>query len=937
MFLPHSRTSLVSLAAVMVLLLSFAPCFNGLGAEDSAGGDDHWAFLSPERPQLPEVRDASWPNGALDVFVLAHLEKAQIRPASAAVRAAFMRRLFLDLLGLPPSPGEIDAFLADGAPDAADRLVDRLLASPHFGERWGRHWLDLARYADSDGYTLDSPRPWAWRWRDWVIEALNQDMPFDEFTVEQLAGDLLPNATTAQKVATGFHRNTLRNAEGGVDQEEYRVRAVVDRVNTTGTVWLGLTIGCAQCHNHKYDPLTQREFYEFFAFFNSDAEEEIPAPLPRELEDYDTSLASFDAAGFEAETKRLEKAIKQSVGRLSEKTAEWKKTVRPSPTKWSVLRPKTYGATGSRTEMNLLPDGSMLIGGPNTFFNNFTLVYDTDLEGITALRLEVLPDPSQPVGGPGRHPEGNFLLSEFRAAVAPRRGLDPQPGPTPVTFERAVTNFGQVAHEISTSLDGDTDTGWSVAPSVGRHHTAVYFPTRPIGGPGGSELTIGLDHNEHTIGKFRLLATTEALSIQADSLSESQALPYPVVEILRKETADETEAETKRLYTLVETIDPEIRRLRNELAEHKILRPRPPRTQARTLALRGKRKTHIHIRGDFQRKGDEVTAGTPAVLPRVKRRGEVLDRLDLAHWIVDGENPLSGRVLANRLWQRLFGKGLVATADDFGTRGELPSHGLLLDWLGREVIRLEWSQKSLIRRIVTSRTYRQSSRHRPELATRDPGNQLLARQNRYRLEAEVIRDLGLTVGGLMMHRIGGPSVRPALPGNVGDIGFANLVDWKVSAGEDQYRRGLYIFTQRTVPYPMLSTFDAPEATVTCTRRETSNTPLHALFLLNDHVFLDFARGVARRLVEYGPADRDARLRHAYQLCLTREPDAGRLDSLRAFHGELETVFNADSAAAAEFSGLEPATSADNARVTEIAVWTAIARVLMNTDRYVTRE
>ena len=937
------RTSILLFIGLLVSRSSWADEPAERDIETTERRVEHWAFHQPKRPPLPELRGKTWHASAIDAFVLARLEVDGLRPSPDADRATLLRRLSLDLTGLPPTREEMDRFLADASPDACERLIDRLMASPHFGERWGRHWLDLARYADSDGYTLDSPRPWAWRWRDWVIEAINADMSFDQFTVEQLAGDLLPDATTEQNVATGFHRNTLRNAEGGVDREEYRVRAVVDRVNTTGTVWLGLTVGCAQCHDHKYDPVSQREYYRLFAFFNNDEEVQMPAPLPHELEDYERQRASFDAKTFEAGNDRLRAAIADEVGRLPSKTTAWEKTVRPPPTEWTVLRPKTFGATGTQTKMELLPDGSILVGGPNNFFNNFSLAYDTDLEGITALRLEALSDPSQPASGPGRDPEGNFLLSEFRVAVRSHQGGDEEsdPAPTdfdPIAFDRAVADHEESGHSIRTSLDGDTGTGWAIRPASGRHHTAVFLSEVPFGVAGGSTLNVGLDHHEHTIGRFRLLATTTRLEVEEGNLSVSEALPYPIVEILRKDAAERTDADSKRLHQFVETIDPELVRLRKELVAREHRRPQPPQTKARALVLRGDRKTHVHVRGDFLRKGAEVVPGTPAVLPALETTSaEAPNRLQLARWIVDGEHPLSSRVFANRLWQRLFGKGLVATPDDLGTRGEPPTHRLLLDWLAREAVREEWSRKALIRRILTSRTYRQSSRHRPDLAERDPDNRLLARQNRQRLEAEIIRDMGLAVSGLMTWTIGGPSIRPPLPGEVGDIGFANLVPWTVSNGEDRYRRGLYIFARRTVPYPMLTTFDAPESTVTCTRRETSNTPIHALFLLNDAVFLEFARGLARRVIDAAPRSAEARLRQVYRLCLAREPGVQRLASLRRFHAELQTEFSGDTAAAKELAGISTTDSAVDGRVTELAVWTAIARVVMNTDRYLTRE
>jgi len=906
----------------------------GAETEKSARRGDHWSFRSPGRPELPPCDATRTARGAIDAFVLARLESEGLKASPEADRSTLIRRLSLDLTGLPPGPGEVDRFLADESPDAYERLVDRLLASPHFGERWGRHWLDLARYADTDGYTLDGPRPWAWRWRDWVIDAINFDLPFDRFTIEQLAGDLLPDGNLDTRIATGFHRNTLRNFEGGVDQEEYRNRAVVDRVNTTGAVWLGLTLGCAQCHDHKYDPLSQQEFYELFAFFNNDDEPDVPAPLPLETLRFEEEHAAFDVQGFEAETKRLEAAIAEARSRLSAKVRAWEKTVRAPVTRWTVLVPKSLGAVSSSTRLEPQPDGSVLVTGGGVFFNNFSLSYEIALQGVTALRIEVLPDSSQPGGGPGRHDTGNYFLSQVRVATASKDQAARGEDPTPVVLSRALADFEEPGHEVSNTLDGDTDTGWSIGPSFGRHHTVVYLPEKPFGDPGGSVLTVGIDHLLHTIGRFRVLATSDPLEAvrRADALSESDALPYSVVEVLRKDSGARDSEDTALLAKFVETIDPELRVLKAARREVDKSVPKAPATRAQTLALREKdaRKTHIHVRGDFLRKGDEVFAGTPSVLPAIAKRGDRPDRLDLAHWIVNPANPLSPRVFANRVWQRLFGKGLVLTTDDFGTRGELPSHPELLDWLARDAVRSGWSRKALVRRIVLSRTYRQSSRQSFDLVERDPENRLLARQNRYRLEAEILRDVGLAVSGQMTWRLGGPSVRPPLPGKVGDIGFANLVPWVVSEGEDAFRRGLYIFIQRIVPYPMLSTFDAPESTVTCAEREISNTPLHALFLLNDQVFLEFARQMARRVLHEASEEVSTRLRYAFRLSVGREPEVGRLAVLQQLHTDLLVQFDLNPDAARKFSGAERG-------ATQLAAWTAICRVLMNTDRYLTRE
>jgi hypothetical protein len=689
------------------------------------------------RPAPPPVQDRPWVRNDIDRFVLARLEAEDITPSPEADRPALIRRARLDLTGLPPTPAEVDAFVSDPRPDAYERLVDRLLASPAYGERWGRHWLDAARYADSDGYEKDTGRPHAWRWRNWVIDALNRDLPFDQFAVEQLAGDLLPNATTGQKVATGFHRNTLTNREGGVDAEQFRVEQVVDRVTTTGTVFLGLTIGCARCHDHKYDPISQREFYQLFAFFNSDVEADIPAPLPGETE---------------ADRRRIAEFAKKKAN-LEALLASYRKEQLPAAQqKWE--------------------------------------------EGLTLPALRKLP------------------------------------------------------------------------PAVA-------------------------------------LAT--------------------LVEPARR-----SPQQKKSLGGYYAKIDPKLTELNRALADLQKRGPAEPLAQ--TLALGPRRTTHIMVRGDFLRPGAEVQPGTPAVLPPLHPTAGGT-RLDLARWIASADNPLTPRVAVNWMWQKHFGRGIVATPEDFGTQGDRPSHPELLDWLASEFVHRGWSLKSMHRLIVTSATYRQASMARPELHDRDPMNVLLARQNRLRLEAEVIRDSALACSGLLVRKVGGPSVRPPQPAGVAELTYAGSARWVENTGPDRYRRGLYTWFQRTSPYPMLLTFDAPDANVCCVRRDRTDTPLQALTLMNDTVFVECARALGRRILAETPGqDHAARIRHAFRLCLAREPTPAETGALRQLFDALRQACDADPAAATKLAG-----TAAGAGCTERAAWTAFARALLNLDEFVTRE
>lgn len=906
------------------------------GAEWPEGGNaqpgtGHWSFQPIVRPAVPLLRDIAAEKreairNGIDAFVVQRLEAEGIAPSPQADRPTLIRRLSLDLLGLPPTPGEVDAFVDDLSPDAYERLVERLLASPHYGERWGRHWLDAARYADSDGYEKDLPRPYAWRWRNWVIDALNRDLPFDEFTVEQLAGDLLPEAGDEQRVATGFHRNTLTNREGGVDPEEDRVKATVDRVNTTGTVWLGLTVGCAQCHSHKYDPLSQREYYGLFAFFNSVSETEVPAPLPAEAAAYRQARRAFDdeharlqatAAAFERE-------------QLPARQAEWEKIALTTATNWTVLVPAS-AVSASGATLTPQPDGSLLASGANPATDTYTITGDIDLAGITAVRLETLPDASLPAQGPGRVAHGNFVLSELRAEAA---AADQPETKMPLVLEGAAADFAQgkdmAEFPAAAAIDGKTDTGWAVAPVFGKRHVAVFQVKEPPAFTGALRLTLTLDQQhgmQHTIGRLRLSLTAAPRPVGLD------AVPDEIAAILRTAPDARTPEQKEQLARHYRTVDPELARLNQAVAEHAHAAPRPSANAPALAELSTPRVTNVLIRGDFLRKGVEVSPGTPAVLPALAS-GARPSRLDLARWLVEPANPLTARVTVNRVWRQYFGRGLVSTVDDFGTQGEKPSHPELLDWLASEFVARGWSLKALHRLIVTSGTYRQSSHARPELIDRDPNNVLLARQARLRVEAEVVRDLSLAASGLLAPMIGGASVRPPQPAGISELTYADSAKWQESSGADRYRRGMYTHFQRTSPYPMLMTFDSPDSNVACTRRERSNTPLQALTLLNDPVFVECAQSYARRvLMECQGSTRD-RLSFAFRLGLGRQPDADELNRLESLLDELRAACRADPAAAAPLAG---PSSAPGVEVAEAAAWTALARLLLNLDEFVTRE
>lgn len=728
---------------------------------------EHWSFQPIAQPAIPEVQDKEWLRTAIDGFVLSRLEDEQISPAPEADRRTLIRRVTLDLIGLLPTPDEVAEFVSDSSPDAYERLVDRLLASPRYGERWARPWLDLCHFGESDGYLTDQLRPVAWRYRQWLVDALNANIPFDQFTVEQLAGDLLPEATVDQRIATGFLRNTLSNREGGADLEEFRVLQIVDRAELVGTTWLGLTFGCARCHDHKFDPITQREFYELYAVFDAADEVNIDAPLSGELETVAARKPEYD--------RRRAELIAPVRDELNALVALWEDKLR-----YAAAHP------GEDHRWDRAWEVLGLVWGGN--------LGEGQLEGCQI----VLTNPAQRT-----QDEQDRLLDYFLA-----RGGD--------------------------SIDGQKFNG--------------------------------LNLND-------LAASLEKLKAE-----------YPHV----------TRAPAMR-------------------------------------EMRVPRRAYLHVRGDFRTPGIDVEPHVPNWLG-VSRTDQV-DRRVLAEWLVSRENPLTARVVVNRLWQELFGAGLVETPADFGTRGALPSHPELLDWLASEFREeLQWDVKALHRLIVTSAVYRQSSHARPELKTRDPNNRRLARQSGMRLSAEAVRDVVLQAAGLLDGRIGGPSVFPPQPESVAMEGFSNK--WPTSSGADRYRRGLYTFTQRMSHYAQSVTFDGPDPSRSCTRRERSNTPLQALTLLNDPVFFEAARHLAAR-VTADQSDADRRIDRLFQVCLGREPSEAERTRLLRLADEMRTMLQSEPASVAAIVGCDASAVDENA--VDAAMWTNVSSTLLNLHEFITRE
>ncbi len=904
------------------------------GASTTGAGTTHWSYLPVERFPVPDTKDSSPVRNSIDNFVVARLEDKAIQPSPAADRYTLIRRLSLDLLGLPPTIQEIDEFVNDKSPNAYEALVDRMLKSQHFGERWARHWLDKARYADSDGYEKDRPRPNAWRWRDWVINAVNQDMPFDQFTIEQQAGDLLPNATETQKLATAFNRQTLTNTEGGTDQEQWRVEAVFDRVETTGAVWLGLTIGCARCHSHKYDQISQREYYQMFAFLNNGDETNLTVPTSAvAVAQYNTGKTKHDKAVAELQSKLAAHKTK-----LNEALPKWEaqvqaklKTLGKNEIKFQPLDVIKIESMGGAT-LKKLDDGSYLASGQNPDVDRYTLVVKSSVDDITGFRVETLADKSLPAGGPGRVKHGNFVLSGFQVAVSTTADAKQS---KPVELTNATADYNQKEWPAAAAIDGDLKTGWAIAQQFNKDHNIVFATKSPLSIIDGGYFKIVLEQQygtQHTIGRLRITART--------GTKPGDAVPDNIRKILAN-AANKRDAKQKQtLLDYFASTDAAVAKLTKDLKALQAKAPKAPTMNVRVISQRtnGPRQTHVLRRGDFLQPQKDVViepAGLATLHPlKPRSKDGKTDRLDLAYWLASPQNPLTPRVAVNHVWSHLFGRGLVSTISDFGVRGEKPSHPKLLDWLASEFIRLKWSRKALIRLIVNSATYRQSSAFRPELRETDPQNRLLYRQNRFRVEAETVRDMSLAASGLLSRKVAGPSVFPPLPPDIADLSYANNFKWATSKNEDRYRRGMYTFFKRTAPHPNLTTFDCPDSNTTCVERHSSNTPLQALTTLNNEVFVEASQALARRVLSE-PMKTDAdRLKFAHMLCVARPPSASETEQFTQLLSASRAWYKAHADQAKAIVG---SYETKNVPIDETAAWVATSRILLNLDGFITRE
>ncbi|MFM7248313.1 MAG: PSD1 and planctomycete cytochrome C domain-containing protein [Planctomycetaceae bacterium] len=883
----------------------------------------HWAFERPSRPPVPAAPDAPGaapPANPIDLFVRDRLAREGLAPAPEADRATLCRRVHYDLVGLPPTPEELSAFLADTAPGAWDRLVDRLLASPRYGERWARRWLDLARYADTNGYEKDRERR-IWPWRDWVIRALNDDMPYDAFTLRQLAGDLLPGATVDDVVATGFHRNTMINEEGGIDPLEFRYLAMVDRVNTTGAAWLGLTVGCAQCHTHKYDPLTHRDYFGLFALLdNADETEWVIADAERARVEAD--LDARIAAAWAGLATRWPAGGPP----LEERFDAWEREEAARAVDWRVTRPVAW--TTSMPHLSLREDGALVAGGDVTKSDRYEIELGASEAPVRAIRLEVLPDPSLPAHGPGmawyEGPKGDFFLSEIEFSA----------GGTPLAVAEASESFaGTAAFSGSASaarsaLDGEMSSGWSTNGEQGRSAAAVFRLAEPVSA--GTPIRVVMRFERHyacPLGCFRLSVTAHdgAAARGRDAAAEA-ALVVPRA----ARSADQAAVVRRAFLASAPELESAVREIRALEAER---RGGPTTLVFRERPAAHPRQTRLRHRGEYTSPRDEVApalpgfiaAGDLAAAPGEGRPG----RLALARWLVSPANPLAARVAVNRQWQAFFGRGIVATLDDFGLQGDPPSHPELLDWLAVTFVEdLGWSPKRLHRLIVSSATYRQASVASSAALAADPANVLLARGPRTRLEAEQIRDGLLRAAGLLSEKMSGPGVRPPQPAGVTETAYGGGA-WEPSPGEDRHRRSVYTFQKRTAPFAMVTTFDGPSGESCLARRDVSNTPLQALTLLNDPMFVEAARALGATLAA-APGDDAARLEALALRVLSRPFDAAEARALADYLAAQRLRLAAGALDAGALAGPGEGDAAER------AAWMLVARAVMNLDEAVVK-
>jgi hypothetical protein len=902
--------------------------------EEGAGYAGHWAYTKPVAPQVPAVSDPAWNRSAVDAFLFRRMQAEGLSPSPEADRSTLVRRVSLDMTGLPATPEEVAEFSRDNAPDAYERMLNRFLAKPAFGEHWARLWMDLARYADSAGYPSDPGRS-VWAFRDYVIRAFNQNKPFDQFTVEQIAGDLLPNSTEDQIIATAFHRNTMTNNEGGTSDEEFRNAAVIDRVNTTWSVWMGSSMACAQCHTHKFDPLTQKEYFSFFALLNQteDADRNDEAPLH-----------SFYLPEEKERRAQLEKRAHELEALFAKPAAAWTQgldawdAAYPRGLVWErpVLE-KLHSANGAR--MTLRDNGSVLVAQGEKG-DVLAVSLPMGVKEVTALQLETVPDASLPGGGAGYGGGGAFLVDAIRVSVV---SADAGVKPREVKFSAAYATTSGGGFEVQTvvGLKAKSDKnarnkGWNVSNSTKPQRLSL-IPENAIVLKADETLRVEIDQKarkkDQALGCFAILHTRDPRAELAVSTPLNLA---PLLQAAAKDRKPQEAAQVLDFY--VRNHAKEAQAERAELAATKrdleLLKPNTVPVM-RELSADKRRVTKVQIRGNYLNLGDEVAPGTPAVFPPLPA-GAKPDRLAMAQWLVSPENPLTARVIANRFWESIFGVGIVRTSEEFGAQGELPVHPELLDWMALELIRSGWNVKDFLKMLMNTAAYRQSSAVSAAAQEKDPENRFLARGPRFRMSAEVLRDQALAVSGLLSPKMYGKAVRPVKPNMGLSTAFGTGNDWTVSTGEDRLRRALYTEVRRNSPYPSFTTFDAPNREVCTLRRNRTNTPLQALVTLNDPVFIEAAQALARKILSEGGASFGDRIRYACERVLSRAPSQAESQRLERFLADALAGFSADEPRALKMASepLGPLPAGADPR--EYAAWTVLSNVLLNLDEVLMR-
>ncbi len=928
--------------------------------DQGAKWSGHWAYVKPERPPVPVVKDKKWARNEIDIFILARLEKAGLKPSAEADRVTLIRRLTLDLTGLPPTLAEVDAFVADTSSNAYEKLVDRLLAAPQFGERMAQQWLDLARYADTHGYHADTHRS-MWRWREWVIQAFNDNKPFDQFTVEQLAGDLLPNTTLAQRIASGFNRNNMVTDEGGADPDEYFTKYIIDRVTTTATVWLGTTFGCAECHDHKYDPFTQKEFYQFYAFFNNVNEVGMPSradnavpyikfPTPEEKakqDEYARKIpesekrikdleAALPAAQAKWEVDALSKVSQSTAGEGLLARFEFEGTTTDTAGKLGAGTfqgaPAPVWAEG-KSGKGLQLDGRgghVDLGNVGDFerTNVFAIsawIKVADKGGTVISKME---------DGSSTNAYRGFDLLAFDGKIAVHLiNKWPENALKVSTKETIPTNTWQ---HVLVTYDGSSKAA-GLKIYVNAKLRAVDVEKDALSATIRTPLSLHIGQRRSDLGFNGVIDDLRVYNRVLDPLEVDFIASGPVLTVLNTPADKRSDAQKNELKQFYRD---------NYTAELIALQKEPARLRAESDALNlridstmvmeelpSPRKTQILMRGDFRARGDVVTAAVPKSLPPLPE-GQPANRLALAKWLVSPEHPTTSRVTLNRYWQMFFGTGIVKTTNDFGSQGEWPSHPELLDWLATEFMARKWDVKAMVKMMAMSATYRQSTVVSRKVLESDPYNRLYARGPRFRLDAEVIRDNALAIGGLLNRKIGGPSVFPYQPPGLWEEVAG--VSYTPSKGADLYRRGIYTYWKRSRPYPSLITFDAPNREVCTAERPRTSTPLQALVALNDPAYVEAARGLAQRVLKEGGTELNQRLTYAFRLTLARAPKPKELEIMaKVYQQELKRYQQDKTAAAALLTvgespvpaGLDPS---------EMAAWTAVGNMLLNLDETLTK-